>query len=1119
MGVLLVAVSLSAWIAVVMGNNDCGSAIAISPLPFVYEGSVDTVSTDIFCVQSYTTQGMWFSYTASEATRLSASTCFPEPVLAPYLAVAHECGGHTANDCETVTNRDCTQGRVGVAAQWIVEAGETSWLYVTFDDYYMASLGAFTLTVQKVEDYVGNTCSEAISITEIPFYFLGNTENQLSSQFSCPDTTVSKGMWFTWTPSTTSMVMISTCNADTTFDTTIYVFTSCDAGSGEDCVTFSNEFCSFHFGGQLIWNAIQNTQYYILISGDDTQGSFGLNLQAVESHCDTALSIPELPFSHTDYTDSLDYALFSCPSFEAHKGQWFTYTTVSTATLVAMTCSEATNFNTDIFIFNSCDESGDQTCSTFEKTKCNYVDYMADSAVMVKWEVQAGQTSFILVTGQNDEVGRFNLTVYEDVPGSSCATPIPLIGGLPIIRYSTTLYDTPSSSLCDDDDSVQGSWFSYTAVEDGLLSASTCNGTGVDMYATLQVMLQCINGIGQQCISDIFGHSTTTETVSWWSTKGETYLIFVIYEGIYGQSFFKLSLSAVEYEGYNCSSPLAITGIPFSSEVTIKTHGSSQFFCSAPISGEAMWVSYTVLNNGVLSASTCGSDSYAFEIYAFDNCLSQCISTTSLHCQATTGSKEVWRVSQGDTYIITVAQNELYSYTEFDLNLYEYQIGIGSTCHSAVVVEELPFVLNATLLDQPSIIIQCVEENPVYGIWLSFTPNASMLVSASTCCNTGYPKVSLLNSCEDYSSCHQPDYTHEDQLSWNLIEGTTYYFLIYYEDLSAGLEDFGFGIWAEKIYATASALVSSELLYVTFSVPSCIDYTQICSFDDWKSVTTAEIIGGDTSTFYSLEEDGCMYTYSTIDCTSTVTPLTGLELGYQFSGITWSAANHTMYAVATTGMKSSLYTVDTRHATVNRVCEIPVEEANALASNGQGSLYTYYNSANTLIKIWVLPGFSGCTTEYVGWTGSDVSLLDMDFDLCSGILYAVGGNTLYQIDPTNAFTTISSIIPVSTGDISAVSFSGCMDDCAPTCVDIYVGDGECDPGCNIEACNWDGGDCDDNSSVVFAVVSLLVIGLIVSGVVVAVLAGSYLHYKNTKNAMYIPVPVSEQGRDSRGYGS
>ena len=37
-------------------------------------------------------------------------------------------------------------------------------------------------------------------------------------------------------------------------------------------------------------------------------------------------------------------------------------------------------------------------------------------------------------------------------------------------------------------------------------------------------------------------------------------------------------------------------------------------------------------------------------------------------------------------------------------------------------------------------------------------------------------------------------------------------------------------------------------------------------------------------------------------------------------------------------------------------------------------------------------------------------------------------------------------------------------DCAPGCSDGWPGDDYCDPACNNAACNWDGGDCDDDTN-------------------------------------------------------
>jgi hypothetical protein len=47
-------------------------------------------------------------------------------------------------------------------------------------------------------------------------------------------------------------------------------------------------------------------------------------------------------------------------------------------------------------------------------------------------------------------------------------------------------------------------------------------------------------------------------------------------------------------------------------------------------------------------------------------------------------------------------------------------------------------------------------------------------------------------------------------------------------------------------------------------------------------------------------------------------------------------------------------------------------------------------------------------------------------------------------------------------NVEACDFDGGdCDECAPGCPDSWIGDWYCDPECNVEACDFDGGDCDD----------------------------------------------------------
>ena len=51
--------------------------------------------------------------------------------------------------------------------------------------------------------------------------------------------------------------------------------------------------------------------------------------------------------------------------------------------------------------------------------------------------------------------------------------------------------------------------------------------------------------------------------------------------------------------------------------------------------------------------------------------------------------------------------------------------------------------------------------------------------------------------------------------------------------------------------------------------------------------------------------------------------------------------------------------------------------------------------------------------------------------------------------------------------VMALAFVGCTERdpyyCAPDCEPYYVGDGDCDPECNFDVCDYDDGDCGEDN--------------------------------------------------------
>src|SRR5439155_23301757 len=111
-----------------------------------------------------------------------------------------------------------------------------------------------------------NTCSAAIAMTAGKTYKI-NTANATSTGDPTPGCQGSfgKGVWYTFTPSASGMVTVSTCGS--TFDTVLAVYTgscgsltplACNDDNGPACATSQ---------ASVSFSATSGTTYFILAGG------------------------------------------------------------------------------------------------------------------------------------------------------------------------------------------------------------------------------------------------------------------------------------------------------------------------------------------------------------------------------------------------------------------------------------------------------------------------------------------------------------------------------------------------------------------------------------------------------------------------------------------------------------------------------------------------------------------------------------------------------------------------------------------------------------------------------------------------------------------------------------
>ncbi|WP_188605634.1 HYR-like domain-containing protein [Aquaticitalea lipolytica] len=232
----------------------------------------------------------------------------------------------------------------------------------------------------------------------------GNTTTGEVNNISC-DTSLNtaKGLWYT-IMGTGGDITVSTCSANTTYDTKLGVFTDC----GEVCVTGNDDAGSTvgcnhsYLHSTSTFASVEGVEYRIYVTGwSSNAGTFELSVD-----CACPNDYPEISCGDVVSGNTTTGAVnnISCnTSLNTSKGLW--YTLIGTGDPVTVsTCSANTNYDTKVGVFTDC---GDVCVTGNDDAACQHSSLHSTST----FNTVAGQEYQIYVTGWSSSQGAFDLTV------------------------------------------------------------------------------------------------------------------------------------------------------------------------------------------------------------------------------------------------------------------------------------------------------------------------------------------------------------------------------------------------------------------------------------------------------------------------------------------------------------------------------------------------------------------------------------------------------------------------------------------------------------------------------------------------------------------------------------
>src|SRR3990167_4646567 len=404
-------------------NDVCGSATAITTLPYSTTGTTSIALQDYTCTNGVSTVSssgadVWYSFTpAINYADISISVCESLVSTAVYLS-SGSCGGRQCiqSDSSSCVMSVYTSGYLRVSMQ----AGTT---------YYIAAAavstgGSFQLNVCIPP--ANDRCPGATEITSLPFSFTGSTDFA-TWDYSCSlSLQRARDMFFRFTPiSNYANVAISLCGSG--YNTFLYISSgsSCDSLTCLDYNDDSPDYCgSGSYQSYLPGSLSAGTTYYFIVSGYCSpslcaHGSVSLLITGTSlNSCTQPVTVNDIPYSVSTQTTATSGGAFSCttgnvPVNSVSGNYWFKFTPTQTYNHVFVSACSSSFVSALFLVSGSCNSL---QCSPVSNTGSEYCTAQGSRGALISdITLQAGVGYLFVVTGATaSDFGTFTFTMSLD---------------------------------------------------------------------------------------------------------------------------------------------------------------------------------------------------------------------------------------------------------------------------------------------------------------------------------------------------------------------------------------------------------------------------------------------------------------------------------------------------------------------------------------------------------------------------------------------------------------------------------------------------------------------------------------------------------------------------------
>jgi hypothetical protein len=430
---------------------------------------------------------VWYSWTPKANQRVSvrtANSCFGEldALVAVYTGPSVDALSPVASN-ESPFPSGCFFSEPP-QAEFEAVADTTYWIAVDGRD---GDEGSFELVLNPPP--ANDDFANATSIDPEPPQSIGGTTRLADKESGEPNHAGDPGghsVWYSWTPSSSGTVDISTCSSFSNLDAVLAVYT----GSAVDALTpvagnddgpESEGFpgCSFT-DSEVSIEVTAGTAYKIAVdAASGAVGRFTLRIRGRPQNDDFAspqVLNAALPASATQVTNRLATKESGEPSHAGNAGGhsvWYEWTPSSGGPVAISTCSSESDLDTLLAVYTGSTLAGLTSVAANDDDangRCR------DSNSEARFTATAGTTYRIAVDGKNGEEGRFDLFIEGPPANDAFANAQTLSASLPVFGTGSTRFASKETGEPDHAGNPGGKsvWFSWTPSSSGQFAISVC---------------------------------------------------------------------------------------------------------------------------------------------------------------------------------------------------------------------------------------------------------------------------------------------------------------------------------------------------------------------------------------------------------------------------------------------------------------------------------------------------------------------------------------------------------------------------------------------------------------------------------------------------------------------